>query len=515
MQFEEVITTLTAEIVDLPEAGVEEKIDKIMRVIGEYTDSDEMLLVRFPAAAGDPVISHSWFRDDKIRDFEFDFTQFLDHFQWTAERLRQGQFVKFGTLDVVPAEAVAERAYLDSKSIQAAVVIPRMDGTRLAGLMIVQRLREQPWPDYLVEELQLATLVFFGAFKRRAAERELQSALAEIAQLKEQLEIENALLQQDIKTLSEHVEIVGGSPALKEVISQAEQVAPLDSIVLIQGETGSGKELIANLIHRESARAGRKMVRVNCATLPASLIEAELFGREKGAYTGALSKQAGRFELADGSTLFLDEIAELPLELQPKLLRVLQEGEFERLGSTRTMKVDVRVIAATNRDLRELVEQGGFREDLYYRLNVFPIAIPPLRDRRGDIPALVWSFVNEFSDHMGKTIDGISKQTMKRLQQYDWPGNVRELRNMIERSMILSRGSRLEVELVKHDVERPCGQTLLELESRHIRSVLEQTNWRIRGEGGAAEILDLHPNTLHSRMKKLGIARSVALSGDR
>jgi transcriptional regulator with GAF, ATPase, and Fis domain len=283
----------------------------------------------------------------------------------------------------------------------------------------------------------------------------------------------------------------------------------MNSIVLIQGETGSGKELIANLIHRESPRAHRKMVRVNCASLPATLIEAELFGREKGAYTGALSKQAGRFEMADGSTLFLDEIGELALELQAKLLRVLQDGEFERLGSTRTLKVDVRVITATNSDLATLVAEGTFRQDLYYRLNVFPIVVPPLRERRMDIPALVWSFVREFSETMGKSIDKISKSTMQHLQAYDWPGNVRELRNMIERSMILSRGGTLAVSLGEVGSDQLASQTLAEVDRHHIHSVLEQTGWRIRGAGGAAQALGLNPSTLESRMKKLGIKRTT------
>jgi len=259
-----------------------------------------------------------------------------------------------------------------------------------------------------------------------------------------------------------------------------------------------------------SRRLGKKMIRVNCAALPATLIEAELFGREKGAYTGASSKQIGRFELANHSTLFLDEIGDLPMELQPKLLRVLQEGEFERLGSSQTVKVDVRVIVATNRSLAEQVAAGEFREDLFYRLNVFPIEMPPLRERRTDIPALVWSFVREFGDTMGKSIDKISKNTMKQLQAYEWPGNVRELRNVIERSMILNQNGVLSVQLAKpggNGNVRPTSQTLTGVETHHIESVLEQTGWRVRGDGGAARILGINPTTLDSRMKKLGIKR--------
>ncbi|MGI9308043.1 MAG: sigma-54 interaction domain-containing protein [Gammaproteobacteria bacterium] len=318
---------------------------------------------------------------------------------------------------------------------------------------------------------------------------------------------DNLVLLKELQPPPPEVEIIGESLALKTVIAQAQQVAATDPIVLIQGETGSGKELIAKLIHGKSSRATRKMIRVNCAALPAGLIEAELFGREKGAYTGALSKQSGRFEMADNSTLFLDEIGELPLELQPKLLRVLQDGEFERLGSTRTQKVNVRVVAATNRDLAQLVEKGQFREDLYYRLNVFPITVPPLRARRDDIPALIWSIVREFAESMGKPVNSITKCTMKQLLAYDWPGNVRELRNLIERSMILSQNEILKMIPEAGSRTHKGGQTLAEVNRCHILSVLEQTDWRVRGECGAAQILDIKPSTLESRMQKLGIQR--------
>jgi formate hydrogenlyase transcriptional activator len=247
---------------------------------------------------------------------------------------------------------------------------------------------------------------------------------------------------------------------------------------------------------------------VNCAALPATLVESELFGRERGAYTGALTRQAGRFEVADGSTLFLDEVAELPLELQAKLLRVLEDGEFERLGSTRSIKVDVRVVAATNRDLAGAVRKGLFREDLYYRLNVFPIVLPPLRDRVEDIPQLVWAFVEEFSEAMGKVIETIPDERMDALRRYPWPGNVRELRNVIERAMILARDGILPVELSQPvGVGGSTATALAEIERRHILSVLERTAWRVRGAGGAAALLDLKPTTLEARMKRLGVRR--------
>jgi transcriptional regulator with GAF, ATPase, and Fis domain len=292
------------------------------------------------------------------------------------------------------------------------------------------------------------------------------------------------------------------------MLAQAKRVAQTDTAVLITGETGTGKELLAQAIHDMSSRRAKSMVIVNCAALPPALIESELFGREKGAYTGAMTRQIGRFEVADGSTLFLDEIGDLPLDLQVKLLRVLQDGRFERLGSNHTLTANVRVIAATNRDLGAMVRDGRFREDLFHRLNVYPIEVPPLRARVSDIPFLVWRFVQEFNKKMGKSIDAIPKQTMERLKQYPWPGNVRELRNQVERGMIVSDGHSLTIDL-PGGAPGPASipVTLEEVERKHIRDVLERVQWRISGKGGAAEILGLLPTTLHSRMKKLGISR--------
>jgi transcriptional regulator with GAF, ATPase, and Fis domain len=296
------------------------------------------------------------------------------------------------------------------------------------------------------------------------------------------------------------------------VIEEIGQVAQTNTTVLLLGETGSGKEVLAQAIHDASARKDRPMVKVNCAALPATLIESELFGREKGAFTGAIARQAGRFEIADGSTIFLDEIGELPLELQPKLLRVLQNGEFERLGGSRTIKVDVRVIAATNRNLAQAVSDGKFREDLFYRLDVFPIELPALRERPEDIPLLSWAFVREFSDSMGKPIEKIAGDSMAAMRAYPWPGNIRELRNVIERAMILAHGPILRVKLghkpLQAQAVKPADGTLEEAERAHIVRALERCNWRIRGSQGAAERLDIKPTTLESRMKKLGITQT-------
>jgi formate hydrogenlyase transcriptional activator len=307
-------------------------------------------------------------------------------------------------------------------------------------------------------------------------------------------------------------QIVGNSSALESVFSQVEQVAPTDSTVLIQGETGTGKELIARAIHNISSRCGRQFIRLNCAAIPFDLLESELFGHEKGAFTGAIAQKVGRFELADKGTLFLDEVGDIPPALQPKLLRVLQEQEFERLGSTRTHQVDVRLVAATNRDLVNMVKQKEFRSDLYYRLNVFPIALPPLRARREDIPALVTHFVEGYGRRMGKQIDHIAPETMSALSSHTWPGNIRELQNFIERSVILSVGTdlRAPLEELKHslDTESPEAITLEEAERDHIRKTLEYTKWVVAGPNGAAARLGMKRSTLYFRMQKLGISRS-------
>ena len=344
----------------------------------------------------------------------------------------------------------------------------------------------------------------------KKAEESLQEALKEVRELKNQLREENLYLKEEFNLSHSHKEIVGNSEAIRTMLMQIEQVAGTESTVLIQGGTGTGKELVANAIHDLSSRKDRLMIKVNCGALPPTLIESELFGREKGAFTGALSKQLGRFELADASTIFLDEIDALPLELQAKLLRVLERGEFERLGSPRTVKVDVRIISATNRDLAELVSEGRFREDIYYRLNVFQITVPPLRERKEDILPLLWSFVKEFSKRMGKRIESIPQDSVEALQAYPWPGNVRELKNVTERAMIITTGPVLHLDVPKKIAQPGADQceTLEDAEKRHIIEALNTTGWRVSGKAGAAELLGINPKTLASRMQRLGIQRN-------
>jgi transcriptional regulator with GAF, ATPase, and Fis domain len=344
---------------------------------------------------------------------------------------------------------------------------------------------------------------------------------------KARLEAETTYLIEELKETHNFEEIVGRSPSLASVLEKVRLVAATDSSVLILGETGTGKELISRAVHSNSARKERPLIKVNCAALPMGLIESELFGHEKGAFTGATEKRIGRFELANGGTIFLDEIGEMPLELQVKLLRVLQEHEFERIGGSQTIKVDVRVIAASNRDLARAAAEGNFRQDLYYRLNVFPLRIPPLRERPEDIGLLVHYFVRRYATKIGRKITRVPKETMERLAAYPWPGNVRELENVIERAVILSPGPDLEVgaeilvalptiaarisvsAVVNETRESTGSRSLEEIERSHIVTVLKQTKWRIDGPSGAAQALNLNPSTLRSRMKKLGISRDA------
>ena len=431
---------------------------------------------------------------------------------WYFGMLRTGQLLVLPDLPTdLPPEAGAEAEFCRQSGLRSHLSIPLRVGGRVTCAIALDAFhRARAWPEDLIVRLKIVGEVFAQALARSRRESELAAALAEITCLKERLEAENSYLRQS--GCARPVQAPASrSPRFNRVLDEITQVAPTPATVLLFGETGTGKEVLADAIHALSERRERALIKVNCAALPNSLIEAELFGREKGAYTGALARQPGRFELADGGTLFLDEVGELPLELQVKLLRVLEDGGFERVGSTRTLRVDVRLIAATNRNLMRAVQEGRFREDLFYRLNIFPISLPPLRERREDIPGLVWEFVRQFSESMGKPIDHITEDSMQALIDHHWPGNVRELRNLIERAMILARGPTLHVALDRAPtlITRPAAtDTLADTERAHILKTLEQTRWRIRGAGGAAERLGLKPTTLESRMKRLGLKRS-------
>ena len=365
-----------------------------------------------------------------------------------------------------------------------------------------------------------AVVTFRDITERKAAEVALQSAMTELAALKDRLAEENAYLQEEVKLNHHFEEIIGASPQLRRVLHKIEQVAPTPTTVLILGETGTGKELFARAIHHLSDREGRPLVKVNCAALPAGIVESELFGHEKGAFTGASSRRSGRFALADRGTIFLDEVGDLPMDVLAKLLRVLQEGEFEPVGGEKTMKVDVRVIAATNRDLEEATRVGDFRTDLYYRLAVFPVSVPPLRERKEDIPELVKLFVSRFGKSIGKQVTTIPHDVMVTLQGHAWPGNIRELQNVVERLVILTPDATLRLDDTLEGVRRrpiedgfPASEALEDVEREHIRSVLERVGWRVAGRDGAAGRLKMNPSTLRSRMAKLGIKRASAAAG--
>jgi transcriptional regulator with GAF, ATPase, and Fis domain len=363
-----------------------------------------------------------------------------------------------------------------------------------------------------VEREPFYTLILRNVNARLQARQKIQS-----------LTVETEYLQEEIKALHNFDEIVGTSDAIGRVVRDIQEVAETDATVLILGETGTGKELVARAIHRASRRRAKPLIKVNCAAIPANLIESELFGHEQGAFTGATRKRDGRFALADGGTIFLDEVAELPVDLQTKLLRVLQENEFEPLGSSHTRKVDVRVLAATNRDLKQAVSEGKFRQDLYYRLNVFPIELPPLRDRGGDVGLLAQRFANRFAQRMGRSLEPLTAECLRRLNAYNWPGNVRELQNVLERAVITARDGRLNLERALpesftpaiHAVAAPpefrkqvrTAKELEELERMNLLAALEATGWRVAGESGAAQMLGMKPTTLSSRIKALGIER--------
>ena len=506
-QFEEALSLISTKFVNLPPDQVDKEIENGLRIVAEILAADHVTLC-IPVDGDDLEHTHEWVADES-GGHRFKGTRLRDEHPWFTARLYQQEPLIVSNLADWPEEASTERALAEKMGLPSVVAVPIAIRGEPAGFLTVNSSVQRAWTNAIVYKLRLLGEVFCEAMCRRHAELELQESHKKIQALNEQLEEENLYLRREVKLTQGHGEIIGESAALRTSLARAEQVAATDSTVLILGETGTGKELFARWIHSVSARSDKLLVTVNCAALPSSLVEAELFGREKGAFTGALTRELGRFEIADGSTIFLDEVGELSPKLQAKLLRVLQDGEFERLGSSRTRKVDVRVLAATNVDLKKAVAEREFREDLYFRLNVFPIKVPPLRDRIEDLPQLIWTFVQEFSETMGKNIEKIPHADMEKLRAYQWPGNVRELRNIIERAMIVSRGPTLEIDLSEASPPVPelTPRTLDDVEREYIETIAESTDWRISGEGGAAEILGLKATTLESRMKKLGIQR--------
>lgn len=506
--FEEHLARLSASFINLPPDRIDQEIEKGLEIVATNLGTDRASFGQFDECLAELRITHSW----QISGVPPTPTQLLkDAFPWIFKELQQGNKVVISGVEDLPADAEKERQYALDSGQTATLILPfRIGGQLAGGLATACFRRKHSWGPETIQSLQLVAELFANAIVHKKTQEKLAEANLEIESLRDELKHEKLHTCEEIELLHCHGEVIGNSESIGRVLKQVEQVAPTDSSVLLLGETGSGKELLARRVHDLSSRRVRPMVKVNCAALPATLVESELFGRERGAYTGALTREIGRFELANESTLFLDEIGELPLELQSKLLRVLQEGEFERLGSPRTIRVNVRIIAATSRNLNAAVKEGRFREDLFYRLNVFPIHVPPLRERKEDIPALVWHFVRELSGRMGRNIEGVRSSTMADLQRYSWPGNIRELRNVIERSLIIFPGAvfRAEIPVSEEPVTSPTQNNAMEEVVRHhILRTLDGTGWRIRGKKGAAQILGLKPSTLESRIRKLNISR--------
>jgi len=510
LEFDRFVAQLSIEFINVPPEGVHPAIQDALRRVGESLALDRCTFFRIEddGTLTRPV---SWERDGIAPNPAP--TQASEKFPWALAKVRAGEVVCFSRVEDIPNPV--DRAGYRSFGTKSAVTVPLSVAGRIIGAVGFNCVdAERVWDPETVHRLRMLGAVFGNVLARQQSDAALSQALVEIKRLSDQLQAENVYLRREVQDRLGTSVVVGQSEAVRRVLDQIRQVAITDSTVLLLGETGTGKELFATQIHEQSARRGRAMVRVNCSAIPATLMESELFGREKGAFTGALARQIGRFELAERSTIFLDEIGDLPPDVQVKLLRVLEERQIERLGSPKGIHVDVRIVAATHRNLEQRIAEGTFREDLFYRLNVFPIQIPPLRERVEDIPLLVWRFVDEFAKAFGKRVESIPQQNMTALQRYTWPGNIRELRNVVERAMILVQGPRLTINLpaltassIPSGPSNRRGLTLMDVEKDHIRQILDSTNWRVRGAGGAADRLGLRPTTLEGRMAKLGLKR--------
>jgi formate hydrogenlyase transcriptional activator len=512
LEFEKFMADLSGRLVALSPDRVDDEIRDALKEVLEFFRIDRCnLIVRVPGRA-EMQVTHNC-DVSGASPYPIGTPRPASLYPWFHKMLTERrEVVSFAKLEDLPSEAEIDRNNLETVGIRSGVYIP-IAALRSSEyiLGVNSASNDRSCPEEYIPRLRMLGELFVNTLERSKGEQLLRERLEEIETLKLQLEKENVYLREEIKTEQGFQKIVGTSDALRYISFRVQQVAPTDATVLILGETGTGKGLIAHAIHELSARKDRPMITVNCAALPANLIESELFGREKGAFTGAHAKQVGRFEVANGGTIFLDEIGEMPLELQAKLLRVLQEGEFERLGSPRTIKVDARVIASTARDLKSEIRNNRFREDLFYRLNVFPLTMPPLRMRRDDIPQLVRHFIDTYARKIGKSIRSVPKSVMKSLQEYSWPGNVRELEHIIERAVITSPGPILQLaDQLEHETVRPGEDPVSDLaamERDHILKALQKSRWKINGDNGAAAVLKLHPNTLRFRMKKLGIRR--------
>jgi transcriptional regulator with GAF, ATPase, and Fis domain len=514
--FDQAVAGLAASLIRVPVDTLDLSILGALRSIGELLGADRASVLHYDPAERILTRTHRWVRPGT---FDPPVPEPRDAFPWLlAHVLEARELLSFMRLDELPPEAARDRAVLDQNGVVSGALAPMVADDRAVGVLLFATVtHEQRWSLDVVSRLRLIGEILASALGRRDTELALRATLAENEHLRERLEAENLYLKAELGDARDFGEIVGRSAVLQQALEKVRQVADTDAPVLLLGETGTGKERLARAIHAHGRRARQPFIAVNCAALPATLIESELFGHEKGAFTGATHAKPGRFELADRGTLLLDEIGDLEPALQTKLLRVLEDGEIQHLGGTATRKVDVRIIAATNRDLRRDMREGRFRSDLYYRLGVFPIQVPPLRDRREDIPLLVWHVIQSRQRALNRTITKIPKPVMAALQAYDWPGNVRELQNVIERALILSPGTVLRVDEALGPAastpddagRRPAAESLQDVERAHILQVLEHCRWTIEGPGQAAARLGLNPSTLRNRMRKLGIRRPV------
>jgi formate hydrogenlyase transcriptional activator len=506
---EHLLADLSTRFSGLPYQRIDAEIDRALEQLVEHLGTDRSTFLELLEDGTTLAVTHSWARSGFAPAAPS--LTVSGRFRWYHDHLRRGEVLRFERLpDELPEDAVAEREYVVALPMLSHIAVPlQVSGHWTCALLTATAGSYRTWTDAEVEQVRIMGQILANAIYRRKLERELRDTIGDLRRLEQRLDAENRYLREAMHADVGFEQIVGKSRVLREAIEQAAEVAPTGAAVLLLGETGTGKGLFARAIHARSHRREGPLITVNCAALPHPLIESELFGHEKGAFTGATSAQPGRFELADGGTLFLDEIGEIPPEIQVKLLRVLESGELERVGGARTRKVDVRIVAATNRRLERAIAKGSFREDLYYRLSVFPIELPPLRDRREDIPLLVWEAIERRQHELGRRIERVPENAMQALVRYSWPGNVRELGNVIERALILSRGPELLLDafLASIRAAAPSSQRLDDVERAHFQRVLEGCGWRITGSGNAAELLGMRPSTLRSRLKKLRIAR--------
>ncbi len=522
-RFETLLSEISATYINLPVKALERALKRDFERLIQALNVDGCLL--YVASENPDTFTVTgpflWFLDEK-QSSNKRFVEWLkrnpsidaDSFPWGFGKHSKGEPFIWTGVGPVPPGAAAEHRFLSEMGVKSSLAVPVLFEGKVAGLLnIFTTVSYQIWPMDLIPRLRLFGEVFINALKRKQSDEELQKALSEIKALKERFEADYLYLKEEISLEQNFEEVVGKSDALKQTLVKAKQVASTNITILIFGETGVGKGLIARAIHNASHRKNRPMIQVNCAALSPTLIESELFGHEKGAYTGAFTHRIGRFEAANGTTLFLDEIGELPLKSQAKLLRVLEEGEFERVGGSNTSHTDVRLIVATNRDLQKAVETGKFRHDLWYRINIFPIVIPPLRERLEDIPILVTYFLNRYTKKTGRIFEPVSNETINTLQGYSWPGNVRELRNALERAIITSPGNKLHVEIPRSSSPKGSKnfKDILEKAARQaIQDALKNSGGVIDGQNGAAKQLGLTGNNLRYHMKRLGIPRIIS-----